>query len=250
VKTFETKPKESFWDTFKVVLQAILIAVLIRTFLFQPFSIPSGSLIPTLLVGDYLFVSKYSYGYSKHSLPFSPSLITGRIWDAAPKRGDIAVFKLPKDTSKDYIKRVIGLPGDRVQMIDGVLHINNQAVVRTRQKDYPTFDAWGKELKAPLYKETLPEGRVHDVLERDGDKGYWDNTYVYLVPQGHYFMMGDNRDNSTDSRDESSVGFVPAENLVGRAEVIFFSLKEGSTGWNIFSWPWSVRWDRVFTAIK
>lgn len=244
------KKEGGFWDTVKVLVEALLIALIIRTFLFQPFNIPSGSLIPTLLVGDYLFVSKYSYGYSKHSFPFSPDLFQGRIWSAEPKRGDIAVFKLPKDNSTDYIKRLVGLPGDRIQMIDGVLHINNTPVQRERIADFETADSWGRPSRFPRYRETLPNGVSYTVIERDGDRGYWDNTKVYLVPQGHYFMMGDNRDNSTDSRDDNSVGPVPLENFVGRAEIIFFSIEEGEAAWQIWRWPVSVRWSRLFQTIK
>jgi signal peptidase I len=249
----DKKKKESeggLLETVKVIIQALLIAVVVRSFLFQPFNIPSGSLIPTLLIGDYLFVSKYSYGYSKHSFPFSPPIFSGRVWEATPKRGDIAVFKLPKDNSTDYIKRVIGLPGDRIQMLDGVLHINGKPVLRERIGNFRTTDAWGRVQEVPLYRETLPEGTTHQIIEREGDRGFWDNTYVYSVPAGHYFMMGDNRDNSTDSRDESSVGFVPLENFVGRAEIIFFSIDEHASGWKIWQWPWTVRWERMFTPIK
>lgn len=248
-KTREKK-EGGFWDTVKVLVEALLIALVIRTFLFQPFNIPSGSLIPTLLIGDYLFVSKYSYGYSKHSFPFSPDLFKGRLWSAEPKRGDIAVFKLPKDNSTDYIKRLIGLPGDRIQMIEGVLHINNTAVPRVRVADFETSDAWGRMSKVEQYRETLPNGVSYTVIERDGNRGYWDNTKVYVVPPGHYFMMGDNRDNSTDSRDENSVGPVPIENFVGRAEIIFFSIEEGESAWQIWRWPVSVRWGRMFQTIK
>src|SRR5690349_11962812 len=165
-----------FRETLKVIVQALLIAVVVRTFLFQPFNIPSGSLIPTLLIGDYLFVSKYSYGYSKHSIPFSPPLFSGRIFGSMPKRGDIAVFKLPKDNSTDYIKRVVGLPGDKIQVIAGVLHINGKPVQRERVEDYKTTDLYGRTVSVPRYKETFPEGTSHFVIERDGDRGYWDNT--------------------------------------------------------------------------
>ena len=241
---------ESVKESVKVGIQALLIAVVVRTLLFQPFNIPSGSLIPTLLIGDYLFVSKYSYGYSKHSIPFSPPVFNGRIWAAEPKRGDIAVFKLPKDNATDYIKRVIGLPGDRIQVIEGVLTINGQAVKRERIADYSTTDAFGQATKVPQYRETLPGGVAHAIIERDGDHGFWDNPELYPVPAGHFFMMGDNRDNSTDSRDLASVGYVPFENFVGRAEIIFFSIDENATAWQVWQWPWTVRWGRIFERIK
>jgi signal peptidase I len=248
-----SKSRESeggFLETVKVVIQALLIAVVVRTLLFQPFNIPSGSLIPTLLIGDYLFVSKYSYGYSKHSMPFSPPLFSGRIWGSEPKRGDIAVFKLPKDNSTDYIKRVIGLPGERIQVVEGLLHINGRPVKRERIEDYRTTDLYGRTVAVPQYRETLPEGTSHAIIEREGDRGWWDNTAVYTVPAGHYLMMGDNRDNSTDSRDQSSVGFVPYENLVGRAEIIFFSIDENASAWRIWEWPWTVRWERMLRPIR
>jgi signal peptidase I len=241
--------KTGLWETIKVILQALLIAVLVRTLLFQPFNIPSGSLIPTLLIGDYLFVSKFSYGYSHHSIPFSPPLFSGRIWSAEPKRGDVAVFKLPKDNSTDYIKRVIGLPGDHIQMIDGVLHINGRPVTRVRIEDYVTRDVFDRPIVVPQYLETLPNGVTHRIIEQEGDRGYWDNTNVYTVPAGHFFMMGDNRDNSTDSRDEADVGQVPAENLVGRAEIIFFSIDEDASLWRPWEWPSHIRWNRLFERI-
>jgi signal peptidase I len=240
-------------ETIKVIVQALLIALVVRTLFFQPFNIPSGSLIPTLLIGDYLFVSKYSYGYSKHSLPLSPNIFSGRIWSSEPKRGDIAVFKLPSDGSTDYIKRVIGLPGDKVQMVQGRLLINGQLVPREPVQKIRTRDAFGREVDVPTYRETLPGGVSHLIIEREGDTGYFDNTKVFEVPAGHYFMMGDNRDNSTDSRvgkDEGGVGPVPLENFVGRAEVIFFSVEEGDAAWQFWKWPWSVRWSRLFQPVR
>ncbi|PVE23164.1 signal peptidase I [Microvirga sp. KLBC 81] len=248
--TVKKKEEEGLWETIKVIIQALLIAVVVRTVLFQPFNIPSGSLIPTLLIGDYLFVSKYAYGYSKHSMPFSPPVFSGRIFGSEPKRGDIAVFKLPKDNSTDYIKRVVGLPGDRIQVIAGVLHINGQPVQRERVEDYKTTDEYGRATAVPRYKETFPDGSSHFVIELKGDRAYWDNTDVYTVKPGHYFMMGDNRDNSTDSRDEANVGQVPAENLVGRAEIIFFSIDEGASLFRFWEWPQRIRWDRMFERIR
>ena len=193
------KDEGGLWETVKVIVQALLIAVLVRTVLFQPFNIPSGSLIPTLLIGDYLFVSKYSYGYSKHSIPFSPPLFSGRIFGSQPKRGDIAVFKLPKDNSTDYIKRVIGLPGDKIQVIDGVLTSTaRRSSASASRITRPTDRYRPRRAGAALPARRCPNGVSHYVIERDGDRGYWRQHQVYMVPPGHFFMMGDNRDNSTD----------------------------------------------------
>jgi len=230
-------------ETVKIVIQALILALIVRTLLFQPFNIPSGSMKSTLLVGDYLFVSKYAYGYSRFSLPLGLDLFSGRIWSSPPERGDIVVFKLPRDDSTDYIKRVIGLPGDRIQVTGGILYINGQEVTRVR---VDTFSDDGFVYQR--YRETLPNGVSYLVLDRDAN-GLEDNTQVFEVPPEHYFMMGDNRDNSTDSRvppTAGGVGYVPFENLVGRAEVIFFSVDEGSAAWQVWNWPWTVRWDRIF----
>jgi signal peptidase I len=238
-------------ETIKIVVQALLLALVVRTFLFQPFNIPSGSMKSTLLVGDYLFVSKFAYGYSRYSLPFGLHLFDGRIWSAPPKRGDIVVFKLPRDNSTDYIKRVIGLPGDKIQVREGTLYINGTAVPREKVADFVSTDAFGAETRVATYRETLPNGVTYNTLDLDPN-GFEDNTQVFEVPPDHYFMMGDNRDNSTDSRvppASGGVGYVPFENLVGRAEVIFFSVQEGDAAWEIWKWPWTVRWDRLFKVL-
>ena len=250
------KKEEGWWDTVKVIVEALLIALVVRTLLFQPFNIPSGSLVPTLLVGDYLFVSKYAYGYSHYSLPgfldLFPSAMEGRIFASQPKRGDIIVFKLPSDGQTDYIKRLIGLPGDKIQVQHGRLFINGQEVPREQIAPYPTLSHFGRPEEAPHYIETLPGGVKHEIIQIDGDEGAYDNTKVYEVPPGHYFMMGDNRDNSSDSRiagDQGGVGYVPFENLIGRGELIFFSIAEDTPAWEVWKWPWAVRWNRIFQRV-
>jgi signal peptidase I len=235
-----------FAENARVLVQALLIALVIRSLLFQPFNIPSGSMKGTLLVGDYLFVSQYSYGYSRYSLPLSLPLFSGRIFGTAPERGDVAVFALPTDTSTDYIKRVIGLPGDHIRMVDGLLHINGVPVRRERVADF-FDDEDGSRVRR--WRETLPNGVSYETLDLQ-DNGFLDNTEEYVVPAGHYFMMGDNRDNSADSRVLSAVGYVPFENLIGKAQIVFFSLGGGEPGWHVWSWPWSIRWSRLFTLVR
>ncbi len=236
-------------DNIKTILYAGLIAIGIRTVAFEPFNIPSGSMIPTLLIGDYLFVSKYSYGYSRYSIPFAPNLFDGRIFGRLPDRGDVAVFKLPRDNQTDYIKRIVGLPGDRIQMKSGQLYINGTLVPRRDGGNY-TGDDEGPGTRPPrLYIETLPNGRQHDILKMY-EEGGLNSTPEFKVPDGHVFAMGDNRDNSADSRDPTSgVGFVPVENLVGRAEFIFFSIDGWAPWWKFWDWPLEIRWNRLLHGI-
>lgn len=236
-------------EFIKTLVYAILIAVGFRTVAYEPFNIPSGSMFPTLLVGDYLFVSKPSYGFSRHSLPFSPPLFEGRVLFTAPERGDVAVFKKPTDEATDYIKRVIGLPGDRVQMKLGRLYINGEMVERRRVEDYVMTDPYGRMASIPQFIETLPNGVEHRILEAMGNRAQLDNTEEFQIPEDFYFMMGDNRDNSLDSRD-SSVGMVPVDNFVGRAEILFFST-DGSTRWyEVWNWPFATRFSRLFKVIE
>jgi signal peptidase I len=256
------KQDEGLWETAKVIVQALAIAFFVRTFFFQPFNIPSSSMYPTLKVGDYIFVSKLSYGYGKYSFNFGlgfgeNSLITccpidfpGRKFLAElPERGDVAVFKKPTQTEIDYIKRVIGLPGDRVQMRDGVLQINGVDVPKRRIEDYVDGDEeGGGGVPIPQFEETLPNGVRYRVLDTEA-VGAADNTDVYVVPDGHYFMMGDNRDNSQDSRYLDQVGYVPVENFVGRADVIFFSIAPDAVLWKPWEWPFLTRWLRFFNLI-
>jgi signal peptidase I len=243
------KPKGSIGETLRTIVYAVLVAVVIRTLAFEPFNIPSESMLPTLLVGDYLFVSKYSYGYSRHSLPWSPDIFSGRVVEGAPKRGDIAVFKLPRDNSTDYIKRIIGLPGDRIQMKQGELFLNGELVTRERVDDFVFRDSYGNVYFAPQYRETLPSGASYLTLDLQEDSNN-DNTREYLVPPGHFFAMGDNRDNSLDSRVDSAVGLIPSENLVGRAEILFFSTNGSARFWEFWNWPFTVRYSRLFDGLR
>lgn len=239
--------EESFWDTLKTVFYAILIAIVIRTVWFEPFKIPSGSMYPTLYVGDYLFVSKYSYGYSKHSLPWSLPLFEGRVWEDMPQRGDVVVFKYPQDNKTDFIKRVIGLPGDKIKLVNGRLYINGEMVERKQLDDFVIRNPLGSAERYRQYEEVLPEGKVHRILEIS-DNEMHDNFSEIEVPKGNYFMMGDNRDRSDDSR--VNVGFVPAENLVGRARFLFFSHQESEEWYKPWDWPKMIRWNRLFNVIN
>ena len=239
-----------FWRTvvayvLNSVVRAFVVAMSVRILLFQPFNIPAGSMVPTLLVGDYVFVSKFPYGYSRFSLPFSPPLPSGRIFGSEPKRGDVVVFRLPRNERTDYVKRVVGLPGEHIQMKDGQLYIDDKPVARQPLPDY-VGDACGTEStgRVKRWRETLPNGASYETLDCV-ENGFLDNTRVFTVPPGQYFMLGDNRDNSTDSRMPSQVGTIPFEYLIGRVEVIFFSRAPGENGE-----PATVRTGRIGTVVR
>ncbi len=240
---------EGLFGTVKTIVYAVAIALAIRTVAYEPFNIPSGSMKPTLLVGDYLFVSKFSYGYSNYALGFGTDLdlFEGRLFGREPRRGDVAVFRKPTDTSTDFIKRIVGLPGDRVQMIGGVLHINGTPA---ELRETPPFldEGCGDAVPTPRLVETLPNGVSHPVLDTS-DAHRYDDTPPVEVPEGHYFLMGDNRDRSNDSR-APSVGFVPYENLIGRAEFLFFSVDRCGGLFEPWTWPASIRWDRIFQPVE
>ena len=240
------KKQESWLEVVKTIVYALLIAGVIRSFVFQPFNIPSGSMEGTLLVGDYLFVSKAAYGYSRYSFPFGAVPFSGRFMASAPTRGYVVVFKFPGDNSTDYIKRLIGLPGDRIQMKNGVLFINDKAVPKVKTDDF-VEDFGGQPHHVPQFRETLPNGVSYNVLDRDPE-GDLDNTQVFIVPEGHYFMMGDNRDNSADSR--ANVGYVPFENFVGKAEIIFFSTDGSAHFWEFWKWPIAIRYGRIAELVR
>ncbi|HXF90313.1 MAG TPA: signal peptidase I [Candidatus Nitrosotenuis sp.] len=250
IKAMKSTRMEKIKKEFKGLFWAFIIAMFVRTFMFQPFNIPSGSMYPTLMVGDFLFVSKYSYGYSRYSLPFAPNIIEGRIWSSQPERGQVVVFTNPKDTSFDYIKRLVGLPGDRIQVIQGVLHINGEPVKLEKIDDYHMIDDKTHRLKVmPQYIETLPNGVKHHILKaKPFGEGDLDNTPEYVVPEGHYFMMGDNRDNSQDSRVMEKVGFIPEQYLIGPARILFFSTE--AKWYDVINWIPGIRFDRLIKVIE
>lgn len=241
------KNKEGIGELVRSLIIAILLATLFRSFLYEPFHIPSGSMKPTLLVGDYIFVSKPTYGYSRYSFPFGMPPFDGRIFEDKPERGDIIVFKLPSNPSINYIKRLIGMPGDVIQMKEGVLYINHQAVPKKRVDDFIETDSYGSVKRTPRYIETLPNGVSHYVLD-ESENMPLDDTSIYKVPEGHYFFMGDNRDNSADSRVLSSVGYVDEDYLVGPANRVFFSIS--APFWKFWEWFQTVRGERFFHSVK
>ena len=239
--------KNSFFGNIKSIFIAIFIALLIRSFIFEPFNIPSGSMKPNLLVGDFIFVSKYSYGFSKNSLPFSIPLIPGKIFSNTPERGDVVVFKTPENNRTDYIKRVIGLPGDKIEIKNGIIFINGSEILRKKLNDFIDTDNKTSNKRVRMYNEYFfnKEINILDIT----DNGIADNTQLFDVPLNRFFVMGDNRDNSQDSRFISTVGFIPYENLVGKAQFIFFSL-ENARFLQIWKWPNSIRYERIFQKIQ
>ena len=234
-----------FKSNFLSLFYAILIAIIIRTFFFQAFFIPSSSMEPTLLVGDRIFVSKFSYGYSKHSFPFSLPLINERVLFSEPELGDIIVFKTPENLRIDYIKRLVGLPGDKIQMIDGILHINDIPVKRKKIRSETKLINNGQIRNVLVYEETLPNNVSYETFDMGNTRA--DNTSEIFIPEDSYFFMGDNRDNSKDSR---FVGSVPKNNLVGKAQIIFFATKGGSTILEFWRWPFDIQIDRLFKMIN
>lgn len=240
----EIEPESGF---FKTLITALICAAFVRSFFFEPFHIPSSSMKPGLLIGDYIFVSKYSYGYSRYSFPFGIDFFDGRILETKPQRGDVVVFRLPTNPSVNYVKRLIGLPGDKIQMRDGTLFINGLEVTKISDGAFFDADSANENKNIPQFFETLPEGKMIETLDENPNSPQ-DNTGIYEVPQGHYFMMGDNRDNSQDSRFLTQVGFVPEENLVGKARVIFFSAQ--SSVWKFWEWNKAIRLNRTFKKVQ
>ena len=240
--------EESLLETIKTIILAVVIAVLIRSFLFEPFKIPSSSMYPNLYIGDFLFVSKYTYGYSRHSFPFSFPPFSGRIWSDKPQRGDVVVFKFPKDNRTDFIKRIIGLPGDKIKLENGRFYINGKMVPREKGEDFVLRNSFGHAERYHRYNETLPNNVKHDILEIS-DEEMEDDFAEVVIPEDNYFVMGDNRDRSDDSR--VSVGFVPFENLVGKARFLFFSYDPDEGAWyKPWTWAKKIRWSRLFNKIN
>ncbi len=241
--------KNFFAENIKTLFYALVIAVIIRSLFVQPFYIPSSSMEPTLLVGDRLFVTKYSYGYSKHSFPFSPPILDQRVFFKNPSRGDVVVFKTPADNRTDYIKRLIGIPGDRVQFIDANLYLNNSEIFKSKIKNKTKIYCGNRVIDVYRFEEELSNGKkFHTVYSKDFS---YQNSDVFIVPEDHYFFLGDNRDCSKDSRFLSSVGYVHKNNLVGKAQFIFFSHnKKIGNIFNFWKWHKSIRFNRTFDRIN
>ncbi|PXA88210.1 signal peptidase I [Nostoc sp. 3335mG] len=256
-KPIKKSAASEWWDTFVVIVEALLIAIVLRFFLYQPFSIPTASMQQTLMIGDYFVANKFVWGYGKHSFSLGrygnfalldfELPIANRILGRDPNRGDIAVFR-PVPQNMEYIKRVVGLPGDRIQMIEGRLYINGTMVEREEVGKATDTDSNGDAREVTVYRETFPEGTTH-LIQEISDNAPLDNTPEYVVPAGHFFMMGDNRDRSADSRVLSQVGYVPAVNLIAKAEARFFSIRDNLPPWQIWQWPANVRWDRMFQSV-
>lgn len=241
------KKKNELLETIIVIIEALAIALIFRTFLYQPFSIPTASMQQTLMIGDYFIANKWTWGFGKYSFPIALPF-NGRLFGSEPKRGDVAVFR-NEITNEDYIKRVIGMPGDRIQMKEGRLYINGTMVERTQTGTSTDTDSYMTTVPVTVYTETLPNGVTHTIQEISDDQPL-DNTAEYVVPAGHFFMMGDNRDRSADSRVLSQVGYVPLDNLIGKAEARFFSIKNNLPPWQLWEWPANVRWDRMFQSVN
>tara|TARA_B100001248_G_scaffold252570_1_gene228878 strand:- start:2338 stop:3072 length:735 start_codon:yes stop_codon:yes gene_type:complete len=241
--------KEFFIDNIKTLFYALIIAVIIRSLFLQPFYIPSSSMEPNLLIGDRLFVTKYSYGYSKHSFPFSPPIFDGRIFEKKPLRGDVVVFKTPADNRTDYIKRIIGLPGDKIRFIDSNIYLNNSEILKSKTSSTKSVYCGNNKIDIFTFEEKLPNGKKYNAVYLKNFP--YQNSDVFEVPENHYFFLGDNRDCSKDSRFLSSVGYVHKDNLVGKAQFIFFS-SDRSIGSIFYFWKWnkSIRMDRFFKRIN
>ena len=240
--------KNKIIENINTILYALIIALIIRSFLFQPFYIPSSSMEPNLLIGDRLFVSKYSYGYSRHSLPFSPKIYSKRILGKTPNRGDVIVFKTPADNRTDYIKRLVGLPGDTVQIVNKDLYLNDVKIKKKKVKNLTKVNCGNEILEVDFFEETLPGGKKYIAVNRNN--GTMMNADKFIVPENHYFFMGDNRDCSKDSRFLSSVGYVNFNNLVGKGRIIFFSNdKIKGSFFKFWKWNQSIRIDRFFKKI-
>jgi signal peptidase I len=241
-----------FVEIVKTVVYALAIALFLRILFFQPFTIPSASMEPNLYEGDYVIVSKFSYGYSRHSIPFSPPLFEGRVMGKVAQRGDIVVFKLPSDNRTDYIKRVVGVGGDRVQMRNGLLYVNDKLIQRLPESPVKSIMPSGEVVDVARFQERLESGKSYDTQDF-GPDGAEDNTETFVVPEGYYFMMGDNRDNSSDSRVppfESGVGMVPAENLVGKAQIVLLSWNPEASIFKPWTWVLDARPSRFFKVLK